>query len=221
MPVYHRSKLIHIHIPKTAGTAIESFFHSIGDMVWGLDSWLGQEHIDDRWYEFQHLSMAELLTFTQGEFNHFHSFAVVRNPYSRLVSEYLWRQRIEYRDTHARMLFFASFKEFVHKIPPDMDKNGQLYLVNADQAKTNFLIHVRPQHQYVYSHDGEQLVDNLLRYEQLETEFGEFVGRYGLKNDMIRVPRDQSFEAYFDREMLDHVNTTYVNDFKLGSYAML
>ncbi|MDA9982122.1 sulfotransferase family protein [Gammaproteobacteria bacterium] len=103
-------------------------------MVWGLDSWLGQEYIDNRWYEFQHLSMLELLSFTADEFKHFDSFAVIRNPYSRLVSEYLWRRPTKQRRPEAAMLFFDSFMEYMQKIPQDIDANWPLCLENADQA---------------------------------------------------------------------------------------
>ena len=173
MPVYRQSRLI--HIPKTGGTAIESFFHSIDDMVWGLDSWLGQEYIDNRWYEFQHLSILEFLTFTAGEFRQFNSFAVIRNPYSRLISEFLWRHKVGRQRPGAPMLFYDSFTKFLQDIPQEIDKNWPLYLENADQAKTNYLIHVRPQYQYVYSQNGEQIVKELLRFEELKTEFSEAI----------------------------------------------
>jgi len=95
MPVYHKHKLIHIHIPKTAGTAIEGFFHRIGDMQWGRESWVGQEKKNGRWYEYQHLSMQELRSLAGSPFPDHASFAVVRDPYTRLVSDYAWREWIQ------------------------------------------------------------------------------------------------------------------------------
>ena len=94
MPVYRTNELLHLHVPKTGGTAIERYFDSVDDMVWGLPSWFGQQQRDGRWYEFQHLTLTELRGFVGDEFAGFESFAVVRDPYARLVSEFLWRQTI-------------------------------------------------------------------------------------------------------------------------------
>lgn len=221
MPVYRLSELIHIHIPKTGGTAIESYFHSIGDMVWGLESWLGQEYIEHRWYEIQHLTMREFIDFTADEFKHFDSFAVIRNPYTRLISEYLWRRALSQGTPNVQMLFFDSFREFLLEIPPEIDTNWSFCLDKADRAKTNFLIHVRPQHHYVCSQHGEQMVNELMSFERLATDFNVLLGRRGLKTNKIRSTRARHLEAYFDRETLDLANSLYAKDFKLGAYEML
>jgi len=217
MPVYRQTKLIHIHIPKTSGTAIERFFHSIGDMVWGRESWLGQEFLDQRWYEFQHLSMTELLNFTGEEFRYFHSFAVIRNPYSRLVSDFLWRGTLNPQLN----VIFDSFEEFVQAMPLKIDTRWPIYLRKASKRRTNYLIHVRPQHHYVCTQSGEQVVKNLLKFERLKPDFDRLLAQHGLKTDMITTPQERNFKAYFDRDMLDRVNMIYAQDFKLGSYEML
>lgn len=219
MPVYRRSRLIHIHIPKTAGTAIEGFFHSIGDMVWGKESWVGVEHLHQRWYEFQHLSISELLSFT-GEFRNFHSFAVIRNPYSRLVSEFHWR-RSSLQSGNASLLAFESFEDLVWAIPLGIKTQWRDCVNSASEKQTNFLIHVRPQHQYVCTTAGLQVVKELLRFERLKQDFNELLGRYGLYTDRIRTPPETNFAEYFNREILDRVNELYAKDFSLGGYAML
>lgn len=94
-------------------------------------------------------------------------------------------------------------------------------LENSGRAKTNFLIHVRPQHQYVSSGSGELLVGELLSFERLESEFNEFLAHRGLKADNIRSPGKYRIEEYFDREMLDLVNSLYAIDFRLGAYEMI
>jgi len=219
MPVYHRSRLIHIHIPKTGGTAIERFFHSIGDMVWGKESWLGQEYLHERWYEFQHLSMSELLSFTS-EYRAFHSFAVIRNPYSRLVSEFHWRHPIlQQRD--APLLSFDSFADLVWAIPSQIGTQWRECLAGADRRRSNFLIHVRPQHHYVCLPNGNQVVMELLRFERLQEDFNELLGRYGMRTDLITKPRERNLADYYDRELLDRVNSIYSRDFALGGYEML
>lgn len=217
MPVYHRSKLVHIHIPKTGGTAIERFFHSIGDMVWGKESWLGQEYLHRRWYEFQHLSIPELLNFA-GEFKNFYSFAVIRNPYSRLVSEFLWRQSVFQNGGPHQC--FDSFEELVFALPLEIDNHWHDVIEDANQRQANFLIHVRPQHQYVCDRSGKLVVNELLRFEQFKDDFARLLKRHGLQTEMIQTPRERNIEEYYDRKMLDRVNMIYARDFSLGAYEM-
>ena len=57
MPIYPKHRLVHIHIPKTGGTAIQKYFHDSGDRQWTPEGGLGQAYRDGRWYEHGHLSM--------------------------------------------------------------------------------------------------------------------------------------------------------------------
>jgi hypothetical protein len=219
MPVYHRSRLIHIHIPRTGGSAIERFFHSIGDMEWAKESWIGEGYLHQRWYEYQHLSISELFGLT-GEFRNFHSFAVIRNPYSRLVSEFYWRRSLS-EQKNASLRPFESLEDLVSAIPLEVDTHWRDCVEGANRAQSNFLIHVRPQHHYVCTSTGFQVVKDLLRFERLNEDFNELLGRYGLHADTIRNRPEKNFGEYFSRETLDLVNLLYARDFSLGGYEML
>jgi len=219
MPVYHNHKLIHIHIPKTAGTAIESFFHGIGDMEWGLKSWLGQERINGRWYEFQHLSIMELRSLAETVFPGFRSFAVVRDPYTRLISDFIWRQSIKINHPDSPTHFFDSFDDFLQAIPKDINTRWSDHIHCADQAWANFLIHVRPQYQFVLDHQGNDLVDKVLRYEKLYQELPLVLEPFRLTADNIRSPKIRDPGEYFSHEQIRLVNQIYARDFDKFSYS--
>jgi len=219
MPVYHNHKLVHIHIPKTAGTAIESFFHRIGDMEWGLKSWLGQEKINGRWHEYQHLSMMELRSLAESEFPGFTSFAVVRDPYTRLISDFVWRQKIELRYPGSATQFFDSFDAFLQAIPKDINTHWSDHIYGADQARANFLIHIRPQYQFVLDHKGNCLVDDILSYENLCQDLHLVLQRFGLHAENIRSPQIREPGEYFSREQIKLVNEIYARDFEDFSYS--
>jgi len=221
MPVYRKHKLVHIHIPKNAGTVIERFFFELGDMTWHPESWVGQEYRDGRWYEYQHLSMEELLNFTGVEFHGFRSFAVVRNPYSRLLSEYFWRELIVRDFPDAPVLAFESIKSFIESIPDDISSNWDGLTSESNEAQTNFLIHVRPQQSYIFHKNRERLVNEILRFEQLEKDFARLLRRYGLTTDSINPPNEWCARTHLDRHLLDQVNRIYAKDFELGGYEML
>jgi hypothetical protein len=219
MPVFHKNKLIHIHIPKTAGTAIERFFHSIGDMTWSPESWVGQEKKNGRWYEYQHLSMPELRSLAGTVFPGYASFAVVRDPYSRLVSDYTWRRLIQQHYPESPTQFFDTFDAFLNAIPEDISARWPDHIHSADQKWANFLIHVRPQHPYVLDEQGNCLVDDILEYEKLDKDLGVVLRRHGLHAEGIRSPPNREIDEYFSREKIKKVNEIYARDFELFSFS--
>ncbi len=217
MPVYYKHKLVHIHIPKTAGTAIERFFHRIGDMVWGPKSWLGQERRDGRWYEYQHLSIQELRRLAGSDFPGFTSFAVVRDPYTRLISDFVWRARIKERYPDSPTQFFDSLDDFLSAIPADINTRWPDHIYGADQKWANFLIHIRPQYQFVFDDDGNRLVDAILRYENLREDLAAFLKPFGLRAENVRSPVMRNASEYFTSKQIERIEEIYAKDFALLS----
>jgi len=221
VPIYHKHRLIHIHIPKTGGTAIEQFFHEIGDMTWGLESWVGQERRNGRWYEYQHLSLPELQSLSKSEYETYDSFAVVRNPYSRLLSDYIWRQAISQVYPESPTPAFASFDAFIRAIPKDINSNWTRHIHNADQKEANFLIHIRPQYKYIIDAAENLLVDDIFRFENLDQEIDKLFNRYCLKNTKFIKPHNRNLNEFFNRTTISIVNEIYEKDFQQFSYEML
>ncbi len=218
MPVYKQHELVHIHIPRTGGTAIGAFFNSVGDMPWNRGSWVGQEMLNGRWYEYQHLAIEEFLTLSRNEFSGYRSFAVTRNPYHRLISDFHWRQMIHNNFPQAAVLVFDSFASLVAAIPDDINTNWDDLVQGADQAQANFLIHVRPQVHYIGTMKGAQQVQVLLAFEQLDRDFAALLSPYGISTSRIKPPAARPLEQHYDQAMLDRVARIYSDDFKLGHY---
>ncbi len=221
MPIHYKHKLVHVHIPKTAGTAIETYFHDIGDMKWSPVSWIGQANMHGRWYEFQHLTLQELQTLADMRFNEYSSFAVVRNPYTRLISDYLWRCSIQKQHPNSETQFFDSFETFLKAIPRNINTNWEDHIFGASKKWANFLIHVRPQYQYIADQHGNCQIDEILKFECLHSDMARFLKRYGLSTNRIRTPQTKDLKAYYTRRQLDLVNGIYAKDFKYYGYATL
>lgn len=221
MPVYRRSQMIHVHIPKTGGTAVGRFYSKIGDMNWNRHSLVGVQKLENRWYEFQHMTIEEIYTLTGDEFVEFDSFAVLRNPYARLMSEFSWRQQIHQRNPQSELLNFNSFRDFIDAIPSDIDSNWKCYIENADRNMANFLIHVRPQSHYIKTATGDRSVNRLLKCESLKSDFNELCRNKGLENKIVNSLGCRNIQDYFDGESLAKANQIYARDFILGSYDLL
>jgi hypothetical protein len=190
-------------------------------MVWGLPSWVGQERWNGRWFEFQHLSKAELRGFTGSEFDEYESFAVVRDPYSRLVSQFLWRQTVSTHYPNSSIRVFESVGALLEAIPRDIDAHWDEHIKSANQNDANFLIHVRPQHHYVFDDKAICLVDHILRFEQLQTDIAPLLEPRGLSAKTFRNNPIRCLEAYFSQQQLDLVADLYGPDFLHFSYPHL
>ena len=100
MPISDKYKIIFIHIPKTAGTSIESFFEmtqpeNLCFYRWDRDQRDFLKKINHLNYsskinyEPQHYPL-EILKKLIIDYDQYFKFSFVRNPYTKLLSEYYW-----------------------------------------------------------------------------------------------------------------------------------
>lgn len=87
MPIctFGKKVIFFAHIPKTGGSSIEAYLRQKGDL-----SLFGEPRIEG--VHLQHLTrekVSALTTFPTLD----HSFAVVRSPVARMVSEFIWRSK--------------------------------------------------------------------------------------------------------------------------------
>ena len=83
--IYGETVLFFAHIPKTGGSSIEAYLRYKGPLAL-----FGEPKVDG--IHRQHLTRAQLeLVPDLPAFDH--AFSVLRDPVSRIVSEYLWRSR--------------------------------------------------------------------------------------------------------------------------------
>ena len=89
MPVCRNKKIIFIHIPKNAGESIEKSLNIYNgnkvENIFGISDSI----------VLQHLTAIQLKNsyFDNSEWNEYFKFAVIRNPWSKAVSEYNWYLR--------------------------------------------------------------------------------------------------------------------------------
>lgn len=222
MPVYRRYRLAHVHIPKTAGTAVEGLFRQLDGPDDPGHGWIGEGQHDGRWFEYQHFTAAELDRFSNGESLGFDRFAIVRDPYQRLISDFLWRRMIARSYPDSFIPAFDTFEAFLDAIPPDVDAGWDTHIAGADRSTANFLIHVRPQHHFLRGLDGtiDDSIDRIA-YEALPDALTTWLADRGIVNDHVRKPPTHPIEDFFTTDTLQLVNERYARDFELLGYPTI
>ena len=229
----YKHNLIFVHIPKTAGTSIE----------WHLMTNLGYYHyqlkkliLDPNRLPWKgppskgHLKAVDYVNkgwITQEQWDNATKFALVRNPYSKLVSAYNGRGvGFRYRLLNKKSW---SFKEFVLEYFPTVFENN--YIGSHDNYH-----HVIPQHHYLVNAEGELVVNNIIQLEKIKVDLPPFLKTIGLDGTLpvqkhVSVQKDPLTGAalekgeklkvsdYYDAETIAFVKEYYQKDFELLGYA--
>lgn len=91
MPISYTYKIVFIHIPKCAGTTIEKIIGTCSPRELFSHKPINQF---GQLKTPQHMTFAELKSNLEIDWTKFYTFSVIRNPYSRFVSEYNYRKEI-------------------------------------------------------------------------------------------------------------------------------
>ncbi len=212
MPIDRDRGVLFVHVPKTGGTAIETALGLRGDwriedratlfgMIASPDlsaSGLGSAFL-------QHLTLAEAGT-VLGGLDGLFSFAVVRNPWDRLVSLY------HRPDPHLVETARAA----------GIPLGGLGFAAFAERCLAVRHAHTVPQARYV-AIDGAIAVDRLCRHETLAADLAAIAPRIGLATPLPRVHpgktrRHADYRDYYDAALRDAVGRAYAEDCALFGY---
>ena len=198
MVICHSKKCIFIHIPKTAGTSIEQFIRNKGKNYLEL---IGVQYNRS----LHHLTAHEIKKMYPYQFNIYYKFAIIRNPYDRLLSEYYW--------TPVKGLGYKSGKtkaDFLYNV---------INIVSKSKYSDNiYFDHFIPQHMFVY--EGKNLlVDQLFKFESLD-----LASTVIQKNLDIHEPfpvlnkTDSSNRIYWTQRQKEKIYELYKKDFIMFNY---
>lgn len=156
----HKYKSIFIHIPKCGGTTIEQSLNLI-DMQSGYGIEKGKA--------MQHYTWSDYIDkLGHDVFNDYYKFAIVRNPYDRVISEYYWCyiQNVGYK--HGQSL--DDFITYLEKMVTTKNYN-----------ETIWHDHFMPQYLYIYDKKYNIKVDKVFKMEDF-LEVDKFIlNKYGIK----------------------------------------
>ena len=181
----HHHRTIFVHIPKCAGQSIETAFLQDIGLTWETRAPL-LLRTNDRPelgpYRLAHLTAEEYVRcgyVPQDMFDNYFRFAVIRDPWSRAVSQY--------KHLDLNMPFETFVGEWLPREFQEQDWNGQYWFV---RPQTEFLMR-----------GGETLVTELVRLEQLTEEFDRIAERCGLSSALPHVNRSSERKPHRPRSV--------------------
>lgn len=214
---HHPARLLEfVHITKTGGTSIEAAAAAAG-IKWGICHFQKELSVGCSGspnipmtiesLRFKNISPwhQPLQYFALNPFQHADTFAVVRNPYDRYISEYY----CPWGGYHAPN---------ENKDDPDVMNKYLQYRIPRETEH-----HWLPQHFYIYN-EGERVVDHVLHFENLEEGFKDLMKRYKLHIFLPSTPLNSRKEPYrltvkdLYPDTLSVINEVAALDFELFDY---
>lgn len=175
--ICHNLKLVFLHVPKCAGTALRTVFEQ--DLITGSSVSLfdfGYSHILRRHVDLAHLPLMDLRHFPEWRcLEAYHTLACIRDPYARMASACREFYRQHSRETELQMR---------ERSPtPEQLLDYLRALPAAHEAHDLRYVHSFPM--VWFTHYGDRpMVDSLLRCEQLPLDIQKLKDTYNLPSDL-------------------------------------
>jgi len=209
-------KIIFVHIPKTGGSSIEKCLSRVFDenIVINGDNSIVKGNIknlyENSYNSFKHSTIMELRNhYKDKDFNEFHKFAVIRNPWDRLLSLYRWSSgRTGVYNNKTNLVDSQHIKGGAR-----YDKKQFLNYFNGvkeiDEYNKRALWTIN---RYVCDEKDNIMVDTLLDFENLNNDFIELNSRLGLTtNSLPHINRTntKNFRKVMDEEVIQTIRHHY------------
>jgi hypothetical protein len=142
------------------------------------------------------------------KYNATYKFAVVRNPWSKVVSQYNYRIQTKQNNLADSKI---QFKEWLFKTYGD-HKDKTLY----DDPKM-----FQTQMWWLKDHEEKVSLDQIIRLENLKSDFAEVSKIIGITSKVPHRNRSKSvnYKSYFDAESKELVATFFKEDIEYFGYS--
>jgi|TARA_B100000767_G_C19727605_1_gene520186 hypothetical protein len=230
MPILHSAKIIFVHIPKTGGGTIEKTLGIYGKNNNGN---LNPDHslLYGKYKKkfLQHLTISEIKKINIKEFSTYRKISFVRNPYDKMISEYLWRIQVYGK----RKL---EFKEYIIEevIPRKNNVNKFVKNFYKDESFIPFLdVHYVNQVDFLFL-NKKLAVDEIGKFENFENDFKKIFNKkpintkvhkskinytyYLIKKILPKFLANQMYRKYYDYETEEIIRREYSEDLKMFDY---
>jgi hypothetical protein len=216
MPYFKDINLLFIHIPKTGGSMIENYFYTKLSLARTIDTLYSSKHhfFNDKLqkisldnHSLQHTSYNEIFSSKNNyfniKFNNLKIIALVRSPYSRIISSLFYFNLIDFESCNKSQIEKIITKYLYTDNFYDNSKKPQyLYLTGGDHLTI-------PKNITIIK--NENMIEDMVKLEYRDFE-----------NYKIN-PFDNEIDymSYLSENAISMINQYYYMDFKLFNYEPL
>lgn len=204
MLISQKKKFIFIHIYKNAGTSVRAALLPFAATPWqramdralrtlGISRWRPQPYPG-------HIRASELIELNGRKwFDSFFSFAIVRNPWDWQVSLYTFMLKTTDHPQHDLIRRLGGFDPYI---------------------KWRIAEEIRFQKDFVYSKEGELLVDFIGKFENLDADFQTVCSRIGISASLpkLNVSNTKPYRRYYTDETRELVRQAFAPDISAFNY---
>lgn len=208
--ISYDKRCIFIHIPKCGGTSIENIIWPNLEDRSEENLWMGfvsKYHNKYQTGGLQHLLAVQVMEEVGMDiFNSFYKFAIVRNPWDRIVSQFAYMQ------VRPDLMDFLGMS-------PDTEFKSYLDLIQTKQ-------HVQwmQQTHFILDRNRKLLVDKVGRMETFQSDSTEILNKVGFANDQFEIKHTNKSKRkeidfyYSDAESVQMVRDIYADDIEFFGY---
>ena len=210
MLISNKKKFIFIHNPKTAGTSLTKVLLPYSDF-------LSRNQNKPYFYYFNKFVLSKLIGNIYAKhtpawrvkknvpekWESFYTFGVVRNPYNRSYSYYMYLKNNKRLNSYVKDI---SFRDYIFSI-----------------RKQNWIDY---QYYYFCDQNKKLIIDKVIKMEELDVQFRKLLSDIDLGLG-FNIPHLNSTESktdyfdYYDREMISEINDVFTDDFEVFDYEKI
>lgn len=214
--IFHNHKIIFIHIPKTGGSSINKFYGDQRYLDWTkpnydfLYGWC-----PDRKIHLQHATPLQLLEtglITHKQWQTYFKFTIVRNPWDRAYSDYLWIMK----DQNIK----GSFEEYI-------TRTGQFRGILRVNSNKNFRgDHLVPQNDFLGTGKFDKL-NYIGKFENLSEEIQLINKKIGLKSGCFdlhekkNLNKKKHYSYFYNKKKMELVREYFHMDIDQLHYSFI
>lgn len=207
--VYSKSKkFIYIHIAKTAGKSITDALAPYAT---------NNIHYDDFWVRFllarvqsvrclnlirRHADLSDVESYLSAEeFKSCYKFTFIRNPYDRLVSQFLFQKQYSDANRH-KMVAHWTFRDYILWMKPWMHKVNMCSFMKDKSGKIN--------------------MDFIGRLENFDADCKKLFERLEIENTVShtnRTVKEKTYHEFYDDELIEIVSNGFKEDLDRFGYT--
>lgn len=186
-------KILFIHIPKTAGVSLIRTY-------------------EDYFTDARHSPALVYKLMLGRKFRQLSTFAIVRNPWTRIFSAYnfLIRGGLISTDREMGKVLVEQCPSFEQFIKEWLPENGVCSYM-----------HFVPQHEFVCGWGENVIVENIVKLERLDSDWPSLSDNLGIplrKIQRANVSTKDDFRDHYDNESIEIVHELYKKDIKVFNY---